>query len=117
MSRYLTEGVKRDLAKGLRVGVVAHTMVGARAVFADVADAMKDDAETISRTNGAERITTKEGGEFRVFSRQSRGMRGVSLDVLIVADRGAYSYEQFQSLMEEVTPIMATRPNFELIAA
>lgn len=117
MSRYLIEGVTRDLAKGLRVAVVAHTMVGARAIFADVAAAMKDDAERISRTNGAERITAKGGGEFRVFSRQSRGMRGVSLDVLVIADRGAYSYEQFQSLMEEVTPIMATRPNFELITA
>lgn len=115
MSRYLTEGVKRDLAKGLSVGLVAHTMVGARAVFASVTDAMKDDAEKISRANGAERITTKQGGEFRVFSRQSRGMRGVSLDVLVVADRGAYTYEQFRSLMEDVTPIMGTRPNFELI--
>lgn len=117
MSRYLVEGIRRDLAKGLRVGVVAHTMVGARAIFASVSDAMKDDAEKITKANGNERITSKEGGELRVFSLNSRGMRGVVLDVLVVADRGAYSFEQFQKLMEEVTPVMATRPNFELIPA
>ena len=92
MNRYVVEGIKADLAKGLGVGVVAHTMVGAHEVFASVAEAMKDDAEKITRTNGNERITTKGGGEFRVFSRRSKGMRGVSLDVLLIADRAAYTY-------------------------
>jgi hypothetical protein len=117
MSRYLVEGIKADLARGLRVGVVAHTMVGAREVFASVAEAMKNDAEKITRTNGNERVTSKEGGEFRVFSRHSKGMRGVSLDVLVIADRGAYTYEQYRDLMEEALPVMATSTNFELIPA
>jgi hypothetical protein len=117
MSRYLVEGIRRDLNKGLRVGVVAHTMVGGRAVFAAVAEAMKDDAEKVYKANGNERITTKEGGEFRVFSRQSKGLRGVSLDVLVIADRGAYTYEQYSDLMEEVLPTLDTSANSELISA
>jgi hypothetical protein len=92
-------------------------MVGGHEIFASVAEAMKDDAEKITRANGNERITSKEGGEFRVFSRRSKGMRGASLDVLVIADRGAYTYEQYSDLMEEALPTMATSPNFELIPA
>lgn len=117
MSRYLVEGIRRDLAQGLRVGVLAHTMVGARAIFGSVAEAMKDNAETITRTNGKERITSKEGGVFHVFSRQSRGMRGVSLDVLVITDSAAYGYEEFRRLMEDVLPMGNTSRNFELIPA
>lgn len=117
MSRYLVEGIRSDLARGLRVGVVAHTMVGASEIFRSVAEAMEGDAEKITRTNGQQRITSKEGGVFSVFSSQSRGMRGVSLDVLVIADRAAYTYEQLQSLMEEALPMGNASRNFELIPA
>lgn len=115
MGRYLSEGIQRDLAKGLRVGLIAFTRTGSRAVFESVADAMKGEAKSISKANGAERITSNEGGVFRTFAHTQGGLSGETLDVLIIIDRAKYSLDQIQSIKREALPLGDTRPNFELI--
>ncbi|UXM92563.1 hypothetical protein [Paenarthrobacter sp. JL.01a] len=117
MSRYVVEGIQRDLANGLRVGLVGFTQVGAHEVFSRVAEVMAETAEKITRTNGRERITSREGGELHIFSRQSRAMRGVSLDVLVILDSRAYTYGQYTALMEEALPMLDASTDSEIIPA
>ena len=116
VNRYITDGIKADLAKGLRVGVVAPGLVTARQTFDDVARSIGDEARRITRTNGAERITTASGGELRIFSVSRERLRGVQLDVLVILNRDLLSAGRMTRLWEDIEVIRAIRPELDVIA-
>lgn len=109
MNRYIADGICRDLAEGKRVGLVALTRRCSRATFNLVAETIGDEAERVIKADGRELIITASGGELRIFTLSPSGLRGVSLDVLVIPDRDAIPYDRMMRLLDDIRAISATR--------
>jgi hypothetical protein len=116
MNRYVIDGIKADLFDGKRVGVIAGTLVGSRAIFHDVAEAIGGDAKRITRASGNERIYMANGGELRLYALNRSSLRGEIPDVIVILSRDSIAPDRLSNLLDELAPIRATNPNLEVIA-
>lgn len=84
MNEYTAFGLFAEAAVGLRVIVLSHTMDASRQAMADFEPFAKDDACTIHRSHGVERIQHPTGGSIDFTSQRSPRLRGMTADIVFI---------------------------------
>lgn len=82
MSRYLIEGIRRDVESGKCVAIIGNTRREAKGEFEDIVQA-GDPWDAVSRTNGKESAWFR-GGSVYVVTADPRAVRGRTFDVAVL---------------------------------
>lgn len=87
MNRYIVQGIINDLHQGKRVALIGPRRVLARHVFMDVIHtAPAEGIRRVTVSNGNEQVDMLNGGRLTVAAATRTGLRGVTLDVLVLLD-------------------------------
>jgi hypothetical protein len=115
VNRYVIEGLAADLRAGKHIGLMSVTRNVSRHTFTDLAVTVGAGSAEVRRANGQERITHASGGTLTVLTAKADSLRGLLLNVLVIADWEHIDMGAAADIMDAARHMTRARGDLEVV--